>query len=257
MRLLLVGAGYVGMALLQHLRNQEYEIFVTTTDPDKVNLLKPYAKDVILLKSSNDLSRAIVDCDVLILLIAPKKNQSYEDTYLKVAKTVFDSVNKRKNHPYILYTGSTSVYEGIEKEWASEDLSLHPKSEKGQILLKTENLLLTYPKTCILRLGGIFGPGREISKRAEILARKKLGGSGNEPTNHIHLEDIVKGIHFCLKHRLTGIYNLVNNDHPTKKELYPGLWDQSPSLAHDNKGYKVSNHKIISAGFIPTKSCNN
>lgn len=257
MKLLLIGAGYVGITLLRYIQDQEYEIFVTTTDPNKVELLKPYAKDVILLKSADDLNKAIADCDAIILTIAPKKNQNYEETYLNTAKNISLSVSKREKPPYILYTSSTSVYEGIEEKWATEDLPLHPKSEKGQILLQTEKLLLDCSKTCILRLGGIFGPGREISKRVQSLTGKELPGTGDEPTNHIHLEDIVKGISFCLSHHLIGIYNLVNNDHPTKKELYSPLCHFNPNLSHNSKGYKVSNNKIVSVGFTPTKSCNN
>jgi hypothetical protein len=64
----------------------------------------------------------------------------------------------------------------------------------------------------------------------------------------------VEGISFCLKHRLIGIYNLVNDDHPTRKELYSNDITWNPNLPHGNKEYKVSNHKIISPGFTPTQT---
>ncbi|MES2199901.1 MAG: NAD-dependent epimerase/dehydratase family protein [Chlamydiota bacterium] len=253
MKLLVMGAGYVGMALLEYLKHEEHEIYVTTKDAGKVDLLKPYAKEVILLESLDDVDVLIDACDGMIILIAPKNKESYEDTYLSMAKKVSSRLKGREKPFYLLYTSSTSVYEGIDNKLAMEDLILEPKSENAKILLETEKLLLSSTTACVLRLGGIFGPNREISKRALHLVGKKMPGSGDEPTNHIHLDDIVKAIAFCLKHRLTGIYNLVNNDHPTRKELYPNcLWDLS--LPHIKKDYEVSNRKILDAGFTLSQS---
>lgn len=254
MKLLLVGAGYVGMALLHYLKDKEHEIYVTTRDENRVGLLKDYAKEVILLKSSEDLEKAIEKCEAMIVLIAPKNKQSYEDTYLAMAKSISSILKKREKPFYLIYTSSTGVYEGIDEEWAREDLILKPISENGKILLQTENLLLGCTTTCILRLGGIFGPDREIGVRALRLADKELPGTGDEPTNHIHQGDIVSGIAFCLEHHLSGIYNLVNNDHPLRKELYPLCrWNKGLSLG--KKSYKVSNQKIVEAGFtLPMRS---
>ncbi len=261
MKLLIMGAGYVGMALLNHLQTSKHEVYVTTTQSDRVDELKLYAKEVILLNPQEDkvLNEAINRCDGMIVLIAPQNKQTYEETYLKMAKKIDLALKGRKSPFYLLYTGSTSVYEGINSEWVTEDLALEPGTENGKILLETEKVLLSSGSTCVLRLGGIFGPGREIGRRVAYFSGKELPGTGEEPTNHIHLNDIVAGIAFCLEHRLTGIYNLVNSDHPTRDELYSNLcrsmslpcpvWN--PSLSGVKKGYKVSNHKIMEAGFIP------
>jgi len=84
-----------------------------------------------------------------------------------------------------------------------------------------------------------------------------MPGAGNEPTNNIHLDDIVAAIAFCLDHSLKGIYHLVDDDHPIRKELYSSLcqlinlpspvWNLDPS--ETTKGYKVSNQKIKEEGF--------
>jgi nucleoside-diphosphate-sugar epimerase len=105
-------------------------------------------------------------------------------------------------------------------------------------------------------LGGIYGPGRELAERAKRLSGKEMAGSGEEPTNHIHLEDIIGGILYSLEHRLIGIYNLVNNLHPTRKKLYSDLckMQQLPCPIWKGekvpyKGYTVSNKKIVEAGY--------
>lgn len=260
MKLLIMGVGYVGMAFLKSLQGSSNEIFATTTRDERVEVIKPYVHHVLVLgkEGHNVLHEAVETCDALVILVAPQGKRSYEETYLGTSKTISSILERRKKTIYLLYTSSTSVYEGIQSGWANEEMFLSPTSEKGRILLETENIYLKFTNSCILRLGGIYGPGRELIARARALSGKELSGSGGKPTNHIHLEDIVSAIHFCLEHRLTGVYNLVNDDHPTRHELYSGLCTSlGISLPAWNLhlpesgavGYKVSNDKICSAGF--------
>ncbi|PSN19646.1 NAD(P)-dependent oxidoreductase, partial [filamentous cyanobacterium CCP5] len=83
-------------------------------------------------------------------------------------------------------------------------------------------------------------------------------GSGAEGSNWIHLDDIVGAIDFASQHRLQGIYNLVQDEVPTVRELIdrvcqanhlePVRWDESqPSSRPYN--VRVSNHKLKAAGY--------
>ena len=257
-----MGAGYVGMALLKQLQNHPYHLFITTTQKERIDILQPYAESVILLNSNKAQQiQALIDmCDALIVLVAPKNSQSYKETYLHTAEIITRATQHKREPFYILYTSSTAVCEGIQDPWITELTPLSPLSDNAQILLETEQCYLNSGiPTCILRLGGIYGPGREFISRASYFSGKDLPGTGSEPTNHIHLDDIVSAILFCLSHSLTGVYNLVNEDHPSKQELYSRLcqnlhipaprWD--PLLPSKRGcGSKVSNQKIKDAGFV-------
>jgi hypothetical protein len=87
-----------------------------------------------------------------------------------------------------------------------------------------------------------------METRALKLTGKQIQGSGKEYTNHIHLEDIVRALEFCLERHLKGLYHLVNDSHPSKKELYGEgpIWSSKSS----SLGYRVSNQKIKEAGFV-------
>ncbi|MBS0652040.1 MAG: NAD-dependent epimerase/dehydratase family protein [Verrucomicrobia bacterium] len=258
MKLLLMGAGYVGTALLRQLQGLTPEVYITTTREDKVETLRPYGKDVLLLGANSDekLKEWISFCDAMIVLVAPGSSRDYETTYLETAKKISSALNERKSPFHLIYTGSTSVCEGAHADWITEEMELDPPSANAKILLETEKIYLrSEADACILRLGGIYGPNRELTDRARRLSGKEMSGDGNEPTNHVHLDDIVGGILFCLTHRLTGIYHLVNDDHPTRKELYSALCEsvQVPSPIWSSKGqsgYRVSNRKIKEAGYI-------
>ena len=257
-----MGAGYVGMALLTSFEKKSYEVCITTTQKERVEMLKLYGQQVLLLNSADDqnLKETLETCDGIIILIAPKNSQSYEETYLHTAKRIVSALGERLTPFYILYISSTSVYEGTEGEWVFEDSPLHPYSENAKILLQTERCYLNAGvDTCILRLGGIYGPKRDLLDRARRFSGTQMSGTGLEPTNHIHLSDIINAINFCLTSSLLGIYNLVSDSHPTRKGLYSSLcfslglpipiWNDTESKI---KSYKVSNQKIKESGFTFT-----
>ena len=140
-----MGAGYVGMALLAHLQSQPHEIFITTTQEGRVESLRAFGKDVLVLGATedNDLEQLIDLCDGMVVLVAPKKGQNYEETYLNTAKRISSALKGRKRPFYLLYTSSTSVCEGQRNGWVTEDMPLDPKSDNGKILLETERLYLS------------------------------------------------------------------------------------------------------------------
>lgn len=248
MKILLIGVGYVGMALLSSLPKDSHIITTTTTTKEKIPLLQTLSNKVILLgEEEKEFCKAANEADAIIVLVAPSNNRNYEETYLSTAKKIIRAI-KDNADPYIVYSSSTSVYEGLSGE-VTEDLPLN-----SSLLLETENILLGHAKCCVLRLGGIYGPGRELYQRARKLSGKQLPGTGEEPTNHIHQEDIVRAIQFCLDKQLTGVYNLVNDDHRSRREIYDSLCHDlhlpPPTWTNSNKGsYIVSNKKIISNEF--------
>lgn len=262
MKLFVLGAGYVGKALLSSLKSSDYELYTSTTKEEKVEELKAYAHHVSVLKGKDKekLKEILDKCDGVIILVAPKNGANYRETYFETAQHLSSLLEKRERPFYLLYTSSTSVYENIEGKEVTETTILHPQSENARVLVETEELYLNCSNknitSCILRLGGIYGPQREIEKRAHHLSGKEMEGTGEESTNHIHLEDIVSAIQFCISHRLKGIYNLVNNDHPTREKLYSTLCDAlglplptwNPDFPSVKK-YVVSNEKIAHAGF--------
>jgi nucleoside-diphosphate-sugar epimerase len=253
MKLLLIGAGYVGMQLLKAISNQK-QVTVTTTQPNKASILKSFAQDVLVLKEDNkELEGALMRAQGIVILVAPNKGSNYQTTYLDTARFVTRVLKQKQQATPLVYTSSTSVYEGHNGEVNEESL-IHPQSENGKILAATEKCYLEFPSSCVLRLGGIYGPDRTMAKRAEYFSGQTMQSAGLEYTNHIHLDDIVSAIQFCLNTPLEGIYNLVNDAHPNRKELYDTLCTKLnlplPIWGTEQKSsYLVSNEKIKTTGF--------
>lgn len=267
MNILLLGAGYVGMALLSSWKNPNDSFAATTTRESKLKEILNQKNSVnpLILKINqhSNISEILEEYDALIVTLAPIKGSTYKETYLDASKAIKASLEERKKTLYILYTSSTSVYGDQEGRYVDEDDTRNPGSENTKLLCEVENNYLSmsnkYLTTCVLRLGGIYGPRRTLESRAIKMSGRELPGSGEEPTNHSHLEDITNAIEYCFSHKLSGLYNLVSDDHPSRKELYervcenlhidPPIW-QTPQTKAQITNALVSNKKIKKAGYI-------
>jgi nucleoside-diphosphate-sugar epimerase len=162
----------------------------------------------------------------------------------------------------LIYTGSYGVYGDRDGAWVDESSPVAPANANGLILAQTEQVLLSASsealQVCILRLGGIYGPDRELVKIFGRIAGTTRPGNGLDATNWIHLDDIVSAIEFARVNRLQGIYNLVDDSHLTRRELLDRVFEQhhlpkvewNAALKSDRPyNARVRNQKIKDAGY--------
>ncbi len=265
MNIAIIGCGYVGCAIAQYWRqNPHLTVTATTTTPDRVSQLQKLAHNVVVTQG-NDLETLInilEHQDFILLSVGAKGADLYESAYLDTAKTLVSALQQNSTVKQVVYTGSYSVYGDRNGEWVDEETPPQPQSRNGEILKQTEDILLSASneklRVCILRLGGIYGPGRELVKIFSRAPGTTRPGDGSDITNWIHLDDIVGAIEFVRQHPLPGIYNLVDDAHLpskllldnlfTKHNLPPVIWDDTAS---SNRPYNatVSNQKIKQAGY--------
>ncbi|RIL09380.1 MAG: hypothetical protein DCC75_06630 [Proteobacteria bacterium] len=121
---------------------------------------------------------------VLIDSVPPGKDGSVE------ANLNLSRLAKEGSFERAIYLSATSVYNGRGGVWVDESSPTEPTTPKGQARLRAEECYRACGvPSVVLRLSGIYGPGRSVADR---LRR----GSG-EPsdaeryTNRIHVDDIV------------------------------------------------------------------
>ncbi len=266
MKIGIMGCGYVGQALASKWKQEGHYVSVTTRKPERVASLQAFANEIYLL-NSQPLATFLSQQEALLISVAPDSSSDYATTYLQTARQVAEQVIKSPSLQQIFYTSSTSVYGDHQGEWVDEALPLVPTHEKTKILYEAEKILLNCPSNhlsvCILRLGEIYGPGREIEHRLRRMQHQSFAGKGDSYTNLIHLTDIIQALDFALRHCLHGIYNLCSDFHLPRRLFYdkvcqqeglgPIRWDPSQDNFHvGNK--RVSNQKIKQAGFTFTHS---
>ncbi|MBV8882410.1 MAG: SDR family oxidoreductase [Chroococcidiopsidaceae cyanobacterium CP_BM_RX_35] len=263
MNVAIIGCGYIGTAVARHWQQLGMVVTATTTTPERVTALSAIAAHVVVVKGNDlvNLQLVVQDQDVVLLSVGAASPNVYEETYLHTAKTLV-SLLKTSSVKQLIYTGSYAVYGDINGDWVDETSEVAPANSNGQILYDTEQVLLSASSpdrnVCILRLGGIYGPGRELEKIFGRVAGTTRPGKGNDATNWIHRDDIVAAIEFARTHRLQGIYNLVNDAYLTSRELLDKVCEQHqlPKVMWDeylqsNRPYnaRVSNQKIKDAGY--------
>ncbi|TAE58151.1 MAG: SDR family oxidoreductase [Nostocales cyanobacterium] len=264
MNIAIIGCGYVGCAVAQYWQDQDFVITATTTSPERVIELQNVAQKVVVTKSNDPetLKAILKHQDIVLLSVGAKNREEYEHTYLETAKTLVSILKYLPNIHQLIYTGSYSIYGDRNGVWVDEETPPAPANVNAQILRKTEEILLSADnenlRVCILRLGGIYGPGRELIKIFSRAAGTTRPGKGEDTTNWIHLDDIVGAIEFARHHRLQGIYNLVDDSHLSSKELisnvltknnFPDvIWDAANKSNRPHNAW-VSNQKIKDAGY--------
>jgi len=268
MKIAIIGCGYVGSACSRYWSNQGHQVTVTTTTPERVQDLQQIAHRVRVLHGSDrsPLQNLIQDQDVILLSVGAKRinrtPEGYRETYLQTAQNLVSALDSAPQVQQIIYTSSYQVYGDRQGNSADETTPVAPVSENGEILAETERVLLSAQtperKVCILRLGGIYGPNRELIKIYRTLAGTARPGTGQEATNWIHLEDILGAIAHSCQNGLDGIYNLVDDAHLTRQDFldrllsvhdYPAVtWDAN---LPDPRPYNVwvSNQKIKDTGY--------
>ncbi|MBD2168096.1 SDR family oxidoreductase [Calothrix membranacea FACHB-236] len=265
MNIAIIGCGYVGSAVAQYWQQKmNFVVTATTTTPTRVSALEAVAQKVIVVKGNdaNGLKAVLANQDVVLLSVGAKGAEFYEEAYLQTAKTLVSILPEFPNVRQLIYTGSYSVYGDKNGEFVDEETTAKPSTTNGKIMKKTEDVLLSANSNnlhvCILRLGGIYGPGRELIKIFGRLAGTSRPGNGDDVANWVHLDDIVGVIEFARQHHWQGIYNVVDDAHLISREFFETLltthnlpqlkWDASlPS----NRPYNawVSNQKIKDAGY--------
>jgi nucleoside-diphosphate-sugar epimerase len=264
MKITIIGCGYVGKALALTWKRAGHHITVTTRTQERVDELSQVANEVVVLGEdpSHFFSKTLQLQEVIVISVAADSAKDYEKTYLQTVRELADATPKLPFLQQIIYTGSTSIYGDHKGSWVNEETIPSPENRNAQILLETEQVLekLTMPqrKVCIFRLGEIFGPGRDFASRLKRIQGQPLPGTGGNYTNIIHLHDILRAIDFALQNQLSGIYNLCNDIHMLRQELYSSIcesvdlpkvvWD--PAIRSIHGGNKrVSNDKLKAAGF--------
>jgi nucleoside-diphosphate-sugar epimerase len=128
-----------------------------------------------------------------------------------------------------VYTSSTGVYGQNDGSLVEETSPTEPAAETGRILVETEQVLLEAAReknfpAVILRLAGIYGPGRGYWFKQYLRNEARIEGAGARILNMIHRDDAVGTIIAALTAGQPGqVYNVVDDDPVTQLAFFQWL----------------------------------
>ncbi len=232
MRVLIVGCGYVGIPLGAELLRQGHAVFGLRRNPAAAAVLeasgiKPLFADITRFDELEKLPR---DFDWVVNCAAAGGGDvaAYRQLYLTGNRNLIEWLRPAPPRRYV-YTSSTGVYGQDDGALVVETDPVAPESETGKILVMTENLLLAaateikFPAV-ILRLAGIYGPGRGYWLRQFLAGETRIEGDGNRILNMLHRDDAAGAILAALQHSpLSQVFNVVDNEPVSQLAMFQWL----------------------------------
>lgn len=218
----LLGCGWLGFPLALDLISRGFIVKGSTTSPEKIPVLKASGIDPILVQFDQshpkpDLTE-LLDGDILIISIPPgRRNVDGPDNYKRMGETLTSQISG-SSISKLIFISSTSVYSDSNSV-LTESSEISPQTTSGKVIAEIEKSLLALPiQVIVLRLAGLFGPGRSPGR---FFAGKTNVPNGFAPVNMIHQEEVIALINTLIdSDTAKGIYIGSTPSHPTKEEFY-------------------------------------
>ncbi|GAA4671063.1 SDR family oxidoreductase [Frondihabitans cladoniiphilus] len=192
MSILLAGCGDLGIAVGRRFEARGEQVVGVRRRTDL--LPASFEKQSVDLRRERPTVADDTSLVVVSLTAGERTAAAYEESYLGGLGHVLDAVGASAAAPRILLVSSTAVYGTRDGSWVDETTPAEPTSPTGRVLRRTEELLAERAGDApILRLGGIYGPGRER------LIDQVRSGTATIPahpqhTNRIHRDDAAAAI---------------------------------------------------------------
>ena len=132
--------------------------------------------------------------DAIVFCPSPDRRDeaAYRALYLGGLQHLVAALDGRlKPFARFVFVSSTSTYGEMHGAWVDEETPAEPDAFNGRVLREAEDWLARQPfDHVVLRLAGLYGPGREGMVRAA--AASSDAGSRSHWTNRIHIDDAAR-----------------------------------------------------------------
>ena len=197
-RVLIAGCGYLGRAVADLFVGRGWEVEGWTKSAESAQQLstKPYPVLAVDLALEHGVRAQTENFDAVIHCASTRGGDVdlYRHVYLDGARRLLERFTGSR----ILFTSSTSVYAQTNGEWITEESDAEPKHERGKILRKAEDLVLAN-LGIVIRLGGIYGPGRSALLKKFLTGDAVLDLGSDRFANQIHRDDATAAIQLLLQ----------------------------------------------------------
>jgi len=215
--LLCFGFGYSAQHWLAMHRAQFARIVGTVRDAAKAAALNAQAAPRLNVLPfdgktlSVKLRAAIAQANALLVSVPP---DAAGDPVLAVCDEALSAAPLTQ----IIYLSTVGVYGNYDGAWVDEDSACHPQGARDVRRLAAERAWQAFGArrqvpVAILRLAGIYGPGRNALDNLRQGTARRIDKPG-QVFNRIHVADIAQAITAAFERRADGIFN-VTDDEPT------------------------------------------
>lgn len=211
MSVFVFGAGYSGKAFGRQ-APEGVVVHGTTRSAEKAEALRQAGIAPLIVDGALDAAaiEALKDATHLLVSAAPGDEG---DPLLAMAGAIVPSSMPRLE--WIGYLSTVGVYGDHAGAWVDETAECRPTSRRSTLRVAAERQWLDLGDkagipTAILRLSGIYGPGRNALVNLQNGTAKRLVKPG-QVFNRIHVEDIAGAAWHLLGKRKGGVFNVTDD----------------------------------------------
>ena len=209
---LIFGAGFSGRAYARLLADGGRPVMGTTRSRDKAERLAGIGVGPFVFDGETvdgDLAAAIAMATDIVVSIAP---DGRGDPVLRAAR---DAIAGAPGLEWVAYLSTVGVYGNHDGRWVDEASAPAPVSARSRQRLEAERLWRVFGDErdvplAILRLSGIYGPGRNAFANLSAGRARRIVKPG-QVFNRIHVEDIARALAFLAGRRHDGVLNVTDD----------------------------------------------
>lgn len=229
MRKLLIGCGYLGERVAREWLRQGDEVWALTRSTANAERFAGWGlRSVIGDVLDSDSLRKLPAAETVLYAVGfdrtsqVSKRTVYVDGLINVLRAVGSTCQR------FVYVSSTSVYGQDSGELVDESSPTAPIEENGCICRDAEAVVRQAKSDAIvLRLAGIYGPGRLLARVEQFRRGERLTGNPEAWLNLIHVDDAVRAVLAAETRGIPGTTYLVCDDRPLlRREYYTTLAEQ-------------------------------
>jgi nucleoside-diphosphate-sugar epimerase len=197
LNVLIVGCGYLGSRAAERLAADGQRVFAVTRSAERADEFAgrgwtPIVADVmhpVAIAAAPRMDAALYAVGFDRTAGVPKRVVSV-DGFTNVLQALSGRCGR------VVAISSTSVYGQSDGEFVDESSPTEPAGEGGRICLEAERALWDWRdaqsaevNVSVLRLAGIYGPGRMLARADSLRAGEPMSGRGDAWLNLIHGDD--------------------------------------------------------------------
>ncbi|NJO83262.1 MAG: NAD-dependent epimerase/dehydratase family protein [Blastochloris sp.] len=194
-------AGYVGSRLARRLRAQGHRVrgLVRTLDDDEAQALAAdgvvvWAGDVTRPETLVGIAEGV---EYIYNVTGPSilEHDCWRATYIAGNHNLIAACSRSRSVRAYVFTSNVSPYGDAGDTLVTEDTPIAPCCEPGRVIAEAEQLIMEQVRchnfpAMILRVGTIYGPGRDFTEAVQNHTLP-IFGTGNNYVPRIHIDDLL------------------------------------------------------------------
>ncbi|EFL88427.1 SDR family oxidoreductase [Ahrensia sp. R2A130] len=218
------GAGFSGKAIGKRLADAGHDVWGTTRKADGFETLRAHGIAPTIFDGmdlTDDLRERLADTTNLVISIAPPREENLTDPDAPVDPVLIALEDETlailaPKLQWVGYLSTVGVYGNHDGAWIDEDAPLAPTSARSRQRVRAEGEWLTVGAAhdlpvAVMRLSGIYGPGRNGLKTAAEGRSRRLVKK-DQVFNRIHNHDIAAAVEAAITENTGGIFNITDDE---------------------------------------------